>query len=113
MALDHLLLFLPKVSLDALAAICMMIELVSRRVSHTTVQRKSKGFRTMTKKDNTTTQTTPKKTGAKAKSAGAAAATSTEDKIRSRAYSKWEKAGCPPGDGINFWLEAEGEITGK
>lgn len=34
-----------------------------------------------------------------------------EQKIRELAHSKWEKAGCPPGDGIKFWLEAEQELT--
>lgn len=29
--------------------------------------------------------------------------------IRTRAYYKWVEAGCPPGDGIRFWLEAESE----
>ena len=27
------------------------------------------------------------------------------------AYEKWEKAGCPSGDGLEFWLEAEKELT--
>lgn len=26
------------------------------------------------------------------------------------AYEKWEQAGCPCGDGKEFWLEAESEI---
>jgi hypothetical protein len=30
--------------------------------------------------------------------------------IRQRAYHKWEAAGRPPGDGVNFWLEAEREM---
>jgi hypothetical protein len=30
--------------------------------------------------------------------------------IRLRAYHKWETAGKPPGDGIDFWLEAEEEL---
>jgi len=30
--------------------------------------------------------------------------------IRETAYLKWEKAGRPPGDGVNFWLEAETEV---
>lgn len=29
--------------------------------------------------------------------------------IRTRAYYKWVEAGCPPGDGVGFWLEAEAE----
>lgn len=34
----------------------------------------------------------------------------TEDEIRDLAHSKWEKAGCPAGDGVEFWLEAEREL---
>lgn len=34
-----------------------------------------------------------------------------QDAIRELAYSKWEQAGCPPGDGIWFWLEAERELS--
>lgn len=30
-----------------------------------------------------------------------------EDDIRVCAYLKWESAGKPPGDGVQFWLEAE------
>ena len=30
--------------------------------------------------------------------------------IRERAYLKWEAAGFPPGDGLDFWLEAEREL---
>jgi len=59
--------------------------------------------------DTNTTQTIKKKKTAKAKSAGAAAALTREDKIRTRAYGKWEQAGFPEGDGVNFWLEAEQE----
>ena len=33
-----------------------------------------------------------------------------EQAIRELAYAKWEKAGWPAGDGINFWLEAEAEL---
>ena len=33
-----------------------------------------------------------------------------EQAIRELAYSKWEEAGHPPGDGVNFWLEAETEL---
>ena len=32
------------------------------------------------------------------------------DDIRLRAYRKWENAGKPNGDGIQFWLEAEKEL---
>ena len=34
----------------------------------------------------------------------------TEEEIRLLAYSKWEKAGRPPGDGSDFWAEAESEL---
>jgi DUF2934 family protein len=30
-----------------------------------------------------------------------------EAAIRQLAYRKWEAAGRPSGDGVNFWLEAE------
>lgn len=30
--------------------------------------------------------------------------------IRELAYSKWEAAGFPEGDGFDFWLEAEREL---
>jgi hypothetical protein len=30
--------------------------------------------------------------------------------IRALAYRKWEAAGCPEGDGTEFWLDAEQEI---
>jgi hypothetical protein len=33
-----------------------------------------------------------------------------EDEIRRCAYQKWEAAGCPDGDGVHFWLEAEQEL---
>ena len=32
------------------------------------------------------------------------------DDIRRRAYEKWERAGKPAGDGVQFWLEAEQEL---
>lgn len=35
---------------------------------------------------------------------------SVED-IRVRAYRKWEAAGRPVGDGLQFWLEAERELV--
>lgn len=37
--------------------------------------------------------------------------TVTEDDIRTLAHAKWEAAGCPPGDGIDFWLAAEQELV--
>lgn len=33
------------------------------------------------------------------------------DDIRLCAYQKWEKAGEPSGDGVEFWLEAEYELV--
>jgi len=33
-----------------------------------------------------------------------------EDEIRLLAYRKWEQAGSPPSDGVQFWLDAENEI---
>jgi hypothetical protein len=33
-----------------------------------------------------------------------------EGAIRVLAHSKWERAGRPSGDGLNFWLEAEREV---
>lgn len=33
--------------------------------------------------------------------------------IRERAYDKWEQAGCPCGDGVEFWLQAEAELAAK
>lgn len=35
---------------------------------------------------------------------------SREQAIRAIAYSKWEAAGHPIGDGLNFWLEAEQDL---
>lgn len=36
-----------------------------------------------------------------------------EDTIRVLAYEKWETAGCPAGDGFDFWLEAEQELNAQ
>lgn len=33
-----------------------------------------------------------------------------EKAIRELAYAKWEAAGRPAGDGVQFWLEAEREL---
>jgi hypothetical protein len=35
-----------------------------------------------------------------------------DEQIRICAYQKWEAAGKPTGDGIQFWLEAEQELIG-
>jgi hypothetical protein len=37
--------------------------------------------------------------------------TEIEQQIRELAYKKWEEAGSPPSDGVQFWLEAEAELT--
>lgn len=34
-----------------------------------------------------------------------------EAKVRERAYLKWEAAGRPAGDGVQFWLQAEDELA--
>jgi len=34
-----------------------------------------------------------------------------EDKVRQLAYLKWEAAGYPYGDGVEFWLQAEEEVN--
>lgn len=34
-----------------------------------------------------------------------------DESIRTLAYHNWEEAGCPAGDGVDFWLEAEREIN--
>ena len=36
----------------------------------------------------------------------------THDEIRELAYRKWEAAGWPAGDGVEFWLAAERELAG-
>ena len=33
-----------------------------------------------------------------------------EEAIRSLAHNKWIVAGCPEGDGVDHWLEAEQEV---
>lgn len=35
----------------------------------------------------------------------------SEEDIRLRAYRKWEAAGKPEGDGVQFWLEAEQDLS--
>jgi hypothetical protein len=34
----------------------------------------------------------------------------SEERIREAAYLKWEAAGRPDGDGVDFWLRAEREL---
>lgn len=65
----------------------------------------------MSRKKNKPSQ--PEVKSAEPKSVGAAAAVPLEEKIRTLAYHKWEVAGCPGGDGINFWIDAEREILGE
>ena len=31
--------------------------------------------------------------------------------VRTRAYALWERAGQPEGDGVEFWLRAEQELS--
>ncbi|WP_010586324.1 DUF2934 domain-containing protein [Schlesneria paludicola] len=38
------------------------------------------------------------------------ASESIENAVRELAYAKWEQAGRPAGDGVDYWLEAESEI---
>jgi hypothetical protein len=35
----------------------------------------------------------------------------SQEAIRLCAYRKWEAAGKPGGDGVNFWLEAERQLS--
>ncbi len=37
----------------------------------------------------------------------------SDEQIRMLAYCKWEVAGAPLSDGLEFWLEAERELTGR
>ena len=39
--------------------------------------------------------------------------TAIDEVIRELAHRKWEAAGCPAGDGFDFWLEAERELKAK
>ena len=39
--------------------------------------------------------------------------TARNDAIRTLAHLKWESAGCPEGDGAEFWYAAEREILAK
>lgn len=34
-----------------------------------------------------------------------------ENQLRELAYLKWEQAGRPSGDGVQFWLQAEAELS--
>lgn len=35
------------------------------------------------------------------------------ENIREAAYYKWKAAGCPWGDGVEFWLKAEAELIAE
>ena len=35
------------------------------------------------------------------------------EKVQERAYYKWEQAGRPEGDGVNFWFEAKAELQAE
>jgi hypothetical protein len=35
----------------------------------------------------------------------------SDEEVRLAAYLKWVAANCPPGDGVEFWLEAERELN--
>ena len=35
----------------------------------------------------------------------------TEESVREKAYSLWEEAGRPEGDGLEFWVEAERQLA--
>lgn len=41
------------------------------------------------------------------------ASSELQQAIREAAYHKWEQAGRPHGDGLEFWLESEQEIQGR
>ena len=34
-----------------------------------------------------------------------------QEEIRELAYRKWQQAGCPTGDGFDYWVDAEREVT--
>jgi hypothetical protein len=35
----------------------------------------------------------------------------TEEEVREKAYTLWEEAGRPEGDGVEFWVRAERELA--
>lgn len=37
----------------------------------------------------------------------------SEDMVREKAYLLWEAAGCPEGDGVEFWVRAERELISE
>lgn len=70
-------------------------------VATTTTEKKTKGTRkTGPSCDSSTTQTlSTEGTG-----------TCCQTTVRELAYSKWEDAGRPEGDGVEYWVEAEKEV---
>lgn len=46
------------------------------------------------------------------KDAAVSADAPTEEAVRERAYHLWEEAGRPEGDGVDFWVRAERELSG-
>ena len=36
----------------------------------------------------------------------------SDDDVRREAYQRWEAAGRPPGDGVEYWLVAERKLRG-
>lgn len=37
----------------------------------------------------------------------------SQESVREKAYYLWQKAGSPPGDGAEFWFQAEQELNAK
>lgn len=60
------------------------------------------------KKQENTEKSETKSCGAKADLS--VSTTSCRGTIAALAYKKWEEAGCPVSDGIEFWLAAEAEL---
>ena len=60
------------------------------------------------KKANTKNAMRPEKEKLR-ESNGALSHNAFEAEIREKAYLLWEAAGCPPGDGVEFWLQAEAD----
>jgi len=58
---------------------------------------------------STTAKTPPQTTVATCEANHNTAAVSADD-VRLCAYRKWESAGRPLGDGLEFWLKAEQEL---
>jgi hypothetical protein len=65
---------------------------------------------TLTQAINKRVTTSQPQTAAK-ESPLAAIPSPCEEKIRELAYRKWQVAGCPENDGIDFWLQAERELA--